>query len=267
MARISPTNSAFDALPTSKRADLDLSSWRVAFSGAEPVNPDTIERFCQKFANLGLRREVVMPVYGLAENSVGLAFPPLLRGPQIDVIHREAFQSEGEAIPAQADDPHALRFAACGQPIAGHQIRIVDSARRELPDRREGRVQFRGPSATQGYCRNPEASRELFDDEWLETGDRGYIAMGDLHITGRTKDIIIRAGRNIHPSDIEAAVGVFEGVLPGGVAVFGSSDPTSGTERLIVLVETRRRQEAALEELRVRINALSPISWTILPTR
>jgi 1-acyl-sn-glycerol-3-phosphate acyltransferase len=235
---------------------LDLGSWRVAFSGAEPVNPDTIERFCRRFAAHGLRREAVMPVYGLAENSVGLAFPPLLRGPCIDTIRREAFQSAGEAIPAEADDPSALRFPACGQPIAGHQIRIVDSAGRELPDRREGRVQFRGPSATQGYCRNPDATRRLFDGEWLETGDRGYIATGDLHVTGRTKDIIIRAGRNIHPSDIEAAVGDLEGVLPGGVAAFGSADLSSGTERLIVLAETRLRRDDALEQLRARINAV-----------
>jgi 1-acyl-sn-glycerol-3-phosphate acyltransferase len=140
--------------------------------------------------------------------------------------------------------------------MARHQIRIVDSASRELPDRQEGRIQFRGPSATRGYRRNPEATRRLFDGEWLETGDRGYMAGGDLHISGRTKDIIIRAGRNIHPSDIEAAVGDFEGVLPGGVAVFGSPDPASGTERLIVLAETRRRQKPALEQLGARINAV-----------
>ncbi len=239
-----------------ERTGLDLGSWRVAFSGAEPVNPDTIERFCQRFAAHGLRRGAVMPVYGLAENAVGLSFPPLSRGPRMDVIRREAFQSTGEAIPAEADDPRPLRFAACGQPIADHQIRVVDSASRELPDRQEGRVQFRGPSATQGYRGNPEATRRLFDGDWLETGDRGYMAAGDLHISGRTKDIIIRAGRNIHPSDIEAAVGDFEGVLPGGVAVFGSPDPNSGTERLIVLAETRRREDAALERLRARINAV-----------
>jgi acyl-CoA synthetase (AMP-forming)/AMP-acid ligase II len=237
-------------------AGLDLGSWRVAFSGAEPVNPDTVERFCQRFGAHGLRREAVMPVYGLAENSVGLAFPPLSRGPRVDAIRREAFQSTGEAIPAEADDPTPLRFAACGQPMAGHQIRIVDSASRELPDRQEGRIQFRGPSATRGYRRNPEATRRLFDGEWLETGDRGYMAGGDLHISGRTKDIIIRAGRNIHPSDIEAAVGDFEGVLPGGVAVFGSPDPASGTERLIVLAETRRRKDDALQQLRARVNAV-----------
>ncbi len=239
-----------------ERTGLDLGSWRVAFNGAEPVNPDTIERFCQRFAAIGLRPEAVMPVYGLAENSVGLAFPPLSRGLRLDVIQRETFQSTGAAIPAETGDPRPLRFPACGQPIPGHQIRVVDSASRELPDRREGRVQFRGPSATQGYCRDGEATRRLFDGEWLETGDRGYMATGDLYISGRSKDIIIRAGRNIHPSDIEAAVGDFEGVLPGGVAVFGCADPASGTERLVVLAETRRRQDAALDRLRARINAV-----------
>ena len=108
----------------------------------------------------------------------------------------------------------------------------------ELPDRSEGALQFRGPSATSGY-RNPEATRELFDGEWLNTGDRAYLDHGMLYLTGREKDIIIRGGRNISPYELEEAVGDIPGVR-GCVAVFGSLDAASGTERIVVLAETRQ---------------------------
>ncbi len=234
---------------------LDLASWRVAFNGAEPVHPGTLERFCLRFAAAGFRRQAVTPVYGLAENCVGLAFPLLDRGAVVDAVRRDAFQTSGRAEPAAGDEP-SLRFVACGRPLLGHQIRIVDAAGRELPERREGRVQFRGPSATQGYFRRPEASRALFAGDWLDTGDLGYVAGGEIYVTGRSKDLIIRAGRNIHPSDLEAAVGALEGIVAGNVAAFGSEDPDTGTERLVLVAETRRRDAAALDELRARINAL-----------
>lgn len=236
-------------------AGLDLGSWRVAFNGAEPVSAETLERFCARFAPCGFRREAMMPVYGLAEDSVGLAFPTLGRGPLIDPVRRTVFQNTGEALPVSGDEA-ALRFVASGRPLSGHEIRVVDTAGRELPERREGRVQFRGPSATQGYFRNPGATKRLFDGDWLETGDMGYMAGGDIHITGRQKDLIIRAGRNIHPADIEAAVGAVDGVIAGNIAVFGSRDTASGTERLVVLAETRKTDEKALDAIRARINAL-----------
>jgi acyl carrier protein len=236
-------------------AALDLSTWRCAFNGAEAVNPDTVERFCARFAKAGFRRESLMPVYGLAENSVGLAFPPLGRAPVIDRIERETFMRSGRAVPAAADGARALRFVACGQPIVGHQIRVVDASDRELPERREGRVQFRGPSATSGYFRRPEETRKLFCGDWLETGDRGYLAGGDIHITGRTKDMIIRAGRNIYPTEIEDAVAKVAGVRAGNVVAFGLPDPVTGTERLVVLAETRSKAPA-WEEMRAAINAL-----------
>ena len=112
------------------------------------------------------------------------------------------------------------------------------------PTAREGPLQFRGPSATTGYYRNPEATKGLFDGEWLNTGDRAYLADGELYITGREKDIIIRGGRNISPYELEEAVGDMPGVRRGCVAVFGSQDAASGTERIVVLAETRESDAA-----------------------
>lgn len=236
-------------------AGLDLSSWRMAFNGAEPVSPDTVLGFAERFASYGLHREAIAPVYGLAECSVGLAFPPPGRGVIIDRVNREILTTAGRAEPAAADDTQALRLVACGQPLPGHQIRVVDATGRELGERREGRLEFKGPSATHGYFRNPTQSERLFHGEWLDSGDLAYLAGGDVYLTGRSKDVIIRAGRNIYPYELEQAVADIPGIRRGCVAVFGCADPASATERLVVLAETRETGTTALAALREQINA------------
>jgi len=236
---------------------LDLSSWRLAFNGAEPVSPATLERFAERFARCGLRRAALTPVYGLAESSVGLAFPPLDRGPWIEAVDHAALSRDGVARPARADDPAPLRLVSSGLPLPGHEIRIVDAGSRELPERHQGRVQFHGPSSTQGYLANPQANAKLFDGAWLNTGDLGFLLRGELFLTGREKDIVIRGGFNIHPHELETAVAALPGVRKGGVAVFPATDPRHATERLVVLVETRSADPAQRERLAREVNALS----------
>ena len=236
---------------------LDLGSWRMAFNGAEPVSPNTVRRFSQRFARYGFRAETMAPVYGLAEVAVGLAFPPPGRVPAIDRIQRDAFESSGEAVPAAVEDARALEFVACGQPLPGYQIRIVDPSGREQPERNEGRLEFRGPSATSGYFRNPDATRKLFDGEWLDSGDLAYIVGGDIYLTRRIKDVIIRGGRNLYPYELEEAIGDIPGIRKGCVAVFGSTDPASGTERLIVIAETRETAPEKLDALRIQVAAVT----------
>ncbi|PSJ47852.1 acyl-phosphate glycerol 3-phosphate acyltransferase [Zobellella endophytica] len=231
---------------------LDLSHWRLAFNGAEAVSPDTLRRFTERFTPYGLRPEAVTPVYGLAEASVGLLFPPLGRGPVIDGIRREPLALEHRALPAAEGDQGAQRFVSCGVPLPGHAIRIVDEAGQEVTERIEGRLEFKGPSATRGYFRNSEATAGLFHDGWLDTGDRAYVAAGEVYLTGRVKDMVIRGGRNLYPQEIEDRVAAVEGVRKGGVAVFGSPDPATGTERLVVLAETRL-DGGALDRLRQEV--------------
>ena len=229
---------------------LDLSSLRMVVNGAEPVSPSTIVRFAERFRGYGLRPEAMAPVYGLAESAVGLAFPPPGRNPIVDRIDRQALARDGIARPSKPNGAAVLEFVACGQPIPRHEVRIVDNSGFELPERHEGRLQFKGPSATHGYFRNEEKTRALFDGEWLESGDRAYVAAGDIYITGRIKDMIIRAGRNIYPHEIEELVGSIEGVRKGCVAVIAASDPHGATERLVVIAETRLIAPAELEQLR-----------------
>ncbi len=236
---------------------LDLSCWRAAFNGAEAISPDTLQQFISRFANCGFRAEAMMPVYGLAESSVGLAFPPLNRGAVIDQIERSAFMHSGQANPAPGSEPRPLRFVSSGAPLPGHQIRIVDQTGHELPERQEGRLEFSGPSTTSGYYRDVDNTRKLFHKHWLDSGDLAYIANGEIYITGRVKDIIIRAGRNIYPHELEDTIGAISGIRTGRVAVFGSVDTRTATERLIVLAETRSKDTGERETLRAAINTLA----------
>ncbi len=233
---------------------LDLSCWRAAINGAEAVSPLTLRNFSERLRPRGLRPQALLPVYGLAESSVALAFPPIEREPLIDRIRREPLMRDGRALPADDKEETALEFVSVGRPLSGHQIRIVDAGERELPERREGRLEFKGPSVTSGYYRSPEQTHKLFRGEWLDSGDRGYIAGGEVFITGRSKDIIIRAGRNLYPHELEEAVSGIAGIHKGGVAVFACPGEHGGTERLVVVAETREQDAFRQESLREEIH-------------
>ena len=232
---------------------LDLHTLRLAANGAEPVSPDTLARFTARFASYGFRPEAMTPVYGLAENSVALLLSSLQRPPVVDAIDRTVFEQTHHAQAVAANDPHALHFVACGQAIPGHRVRLLDDLGEEVAERVEGRLEFQGPSATSGYYRRPEQTQKLLHDGWLDSGDRAYRAEGEIYITGRVKDIIIRGGRNIYPHEVELAVGELAGVRKGCVVVFGAPDEARGTERVVVLAETRETDAAARNQLQAAI--------------
>jgi 1-acyl-sn-glycerol-3-phosphate acyltransferase len=239
-------------IPDEALKGLDLSALRMTLNGAEPVSVPTLHRFTERFAHYGFRADALAPVYGLAESSVGLAFPPPSRLPVIDRVDREALTKRGTAEPARADSVHPLEIPSCGLPLPGHEVRIVDDLGLELGERHEGRLEFRGPSSTSGYFRNEAKTRDLIHGGWHNTGDRAYLAGGEIYLTGRIKDIIIRAGRNIYPQEIEVGVAEIEGIRKGCVAAFGSTDPATGTERMIVVAETRETDPAARAALQER---------------
>jgi 1-acyl-sn-glycerol-3-phosphate acyltransferase len=227
-------------IPDKDLQGLDLSSWRAATNGAEPVRSETLERFATRFAAYGFHREAITPVYGLAEATLAISVPKLGAGYKVDRIERASFESGGNAKPAKADDAAALEFVNAGQPVPGVEVRMVDAEGRNLGERVEGRLWFRGASATSGYYHNPAATQELMrDGDWLNSGDLAYWADGEIYITGRAKDIIIKAGRNLYPHEVEEIAGRVQGVRTGCVVAFGAPDERSGSERLVVTAEVR----------------------------
>ncbi len=217
---------------------LDLSCWRLAFNGAEAIYPKTLQRFAEKFSRYGFKLNNMFSVYGLAESTVGLCFPPLGREPKIDKIAREAFEIDRVAVPSSADSDQVLEFVCCGRAMAGHEIRIADEKDNVLPERKIGALQFRGPSTMQGYYRNEEATEAVFHDGWCDSGDLAYIADEEVYIVGRKKDVIIKAGRNLYPAEIEEITEQVQGIRRGCVAAFGVKDPDRGTEKFVIVAET-----------------------------
>lgn len=229
---------------------LDLSSWRLAVNGAEAIQPQTLENFTKKFSPYGFKAEAHFPVYGLAESTVCVATSPLNRGPRIDVISRDALEKDRQAIPVtNKTNQNTLEVVACGKPIPDHQMRVVDESGNVLPERHIGHLQFKGPSSMQGYYANPDATQAIFQDGWCGTGDLAYIADEEVFITGRIKDLIIKAGRNLYPAEIETLAGQVPHVRKGCVIAFGIQDKERGTEKLIVVAETSETKPNEREKI------------------
>ena len=229
---------------------VDLSSWRAALNGAEPVNPETLQRFIERFSTYGFRQEAMLPVYGLAEASLAVTVPPLGRGPKVDRVERERFTTEGRAVPAEGEN--AIAFVSAGVPIPRHEVAIVDNDGNAVPERTEGFLWFRGASATGGYYKNPQATGKLFEGgpkqadgehPWMNSGDRAYVADGEIYITGRVKDIIIKGGRNLYPHEVEELASRVDGIRKGCVVAFGLKGEESGTEKLVIVAESREEDK------------------------
>lgn len=230
-------------------AALDLHRIRAILNGSEPILPATLDRFVERFAPTGLRREVLFCAYGLAENMVAVAFPPVGRAPRVDRIDRKTFEGQGLAI-AAPDGDDVLEFVGVGSAVQDHEVIVVDPDGKPVPERHQGVVRFRGPSSFKGYFRRPDATAEVqFPDGWVDTGDLGYFAEGELFIVGRLKDLIIKGGRNYYPHEIEEAAAKVEGIRLGCVSAFAVRDDAAGTEQIVVVAETREREPLAREML------------------
>jgi acyl-CoA synthetase (AMP-forming)/AMP-acid ligase II len=240
---------------------LDVSSWRRALMGAEPIDPDLPARFHDRFRHYGLAATALMPVYGLAEATLAVAFPPLGHHPRTDTIDRHTLTTAGRAIPSDDGAHPTAAFLSVGTALPGHHIRILDPhTHRERPERHIGEIAVTGPSVSPNdYGNDPIAARTL------HTGDLGYLAYGQLYIVDRVKDLIIIAGRNYYPADIEAALADFSDIKGGRVAALAV--PTSrGTEGLGLIVEVSHATQQACDAVKSRINHILRQQFGITPT-
>ncbi|MCR4413399.1 MAG: fatty acyl-AMP ligase, partial [Thermoguttaceae bacterium] len=239
-----------------QKATLDLSTWQVAFNGAEPVREDTIERFCEAFAPCGFRREAFYPCFGMAEATLIVSGGYVKKPPVIRWFDAEALALH-RVVPAEPHAPGARALVGCGENLPDQKIVIADpETRRQCPPDRVGEIWVRGPSIATGYWNQPEATEATFrarledsgEGPFLRTGDLGFLQDGELFVTGRIKDLIILRGVNVYPQDIEKTVeSSHPYLLPNAGAAF--TVEWQGRERLVVVQEIERRRKGDLSEV------------------
>ncbi len=232
----------------------DLSGWRGAGIGGDMVQDTILRRFSETFARFGFQHKAFVPSYGMAETTLAMSFAPLESEYRVDHIDRADLESQ-LATPAPAGKA-ARSLVACGPALPGHAFEIRDEAGNRLPERRIGRIFFKGPSVMTGYFRQPELTAEaLSPDGWLDTGDLGYLLDGEIVITGRAKDLIIINGRNIWPQDLEWTAETLPDLRRGDAAAF-SIVGDDEQEQVVVLVQCRTSDLAARTKLKQDIAGL-----------
>jgi fatty-acyl-CoA synthase len=237
---------ALAARALSRLDGLNLSPWRMALNGAEPIDPASVEAFLDAGARHGLDSKSAYCVYGMAEATLAISFPQPGTGMAVDTVDRSVLEHERVAEPANGRGD-ARRLPFLGRTLRGLELRVCDpvtGARRG--DRQVGELELRGTSVTPGYFARPELTAETFRDGWLRTGDLGYVVDGEVVVCGRIKDVIIVGGRNVFPEEVERAAAAVDGVRAGNVIAFGTAG-RRGKEGIVVVAETR---EADLAQLR-----------------
>jgi len=218
-------------------AGLDLSSLRAFVNCSEPVHHSSHLLFAERFAANGIGLQHLTVSYAMAENTFAVTQSPIAQPARLDVVDRAALENERTATPCQPQLPTAQLNVSCGAPIDGVQVKIIDENGRTLAERQLGEVAVKSNFMLTGYYQRPDLNAQLWHDGWYRTGDMGYLADGEVYIAGRKKDLIINAGKNVYPQDLEAIVNTVPGVHPGRAVAFGVYDEREGTELIGIVAE------------------------------
>jgi fatty-acyl-CoA synthase len=246
------------------RESLDLSNWRVAGCGSEPIQIATLETFSARFASVGFNHKAFVPAYGLAENTLAVSFSPLASPPRAERVLLKTLSSDAIAHPVidrdevadRQNDSVAVTVVSTGRAFADHEIAILGRDGSLCEPRTVGEIVVRGPSMMSGYYNNPAATRTAIRNGWLHTGDLGFLIDQELFVCGRIKDLIIIAGRNYYPSDIESIVSEIPGVRRGRVVAFGlDAAQRQGKEGVVICVESKVK-ESGREALAEQVKSL-----------
>jgi acyl-CoA synthetase (AMP-forming)/AMP-acid ligase II len=224
---------AADRVRDADLAGLSLASWRIALDGAEPVTTGALRRFADRFAPFGLDPGALMPVYGLSEASLAVTFSPPGRPPLAERVDPASLRS-GKVTPGERE------VVSVGLPIPGVEVEVRGEDGDALPERRLGHIHVRGPSLMQGYLGDPAATSRAIRDGWLDTGDLGFHAGGELFVHGRAKDVVIVRGANHAPEEFEACLAAVEGLRPGCAVAVGFLPEGGDGEELLLLAERTR---------------------------
>ncbi|MGW5869007.1 AMP-binding protein [Streptomyces sp. NPDC055239] len=243
---------------------LDLSRWRMAWNGGEVIRPDTLTRFAETFGPLGVEETVLHPAYGMAETSLAVTGVPSQCSPRVLSVERDSL-TDGQQVRLAEHGAGRRRLVSCGVPLGRAELRITDGADNVLEEGRFGEIETRGPGLMTGYLHHREATDEAFHDDWLRTGDTGFMWDGELYVAGRTKDMIIAEGRNLHAEDVEALAAKVPGVFRQHCVAVADVQ----AERLTVVVETTEADlQAVAERARMTVSAQLGLSrLTVHPVR
>jgi fatty-acyl-CoA synthase len=244
----------------------DLSRWRIAGNGADMIRPEVMQAFVDSFDAAGFKAGAFCPSYGLAEATLAVSLMPPGEGIRLELVEENELSGGAPEDDTNADErPRRYRAVVnCGKPVTGMAIEIRGDEGEVLPDRGIGKVYVRGASVMHSYFRDQEATDAcLSADNWLDTGDMGYMSKGYIFIVGRAKDMIIINGRNHWPQDIEWAVEQLPGFKSGDIAAFAITGP-SGEETPAVLVHCRisgnEERGRLRDEIRERVRAITGIT-------
>lgn len=213
---------------------LSLASMRAFINCSEPVHSYSHQQFIERYADNGIRPEMLTVSYAMAENTFAVTQTPIGQTPKLDIVDRAALQEQGLAKPAHNDDK--LTLVSCGAAITYTEVQALSDDGNTLPERRVGELAVRSNCMLSEYYKRPDL--QPFVAGWYRTGDRGYIAAGQVYVIGRSKDLIINAGKNVYPQDLEAVINTIGGVHPGRAVVFGVPDEREGTELIAIVAET-----------------------------
>lgn len=231
-------------------AALDLSRWRLAFNGSETIDPLVIEQFIERFSRVGFRAATMFPVYGMAEATLAVSFPPLGDEPVTQWVDGEVLVEANRPLKVERSNPQARGVVSVGRAVRGHTVRTVSANGTELPENTVGEIQVKGPAVMAGYYPNKDAAVR---DGWFSTGDLGYISKGLLFVTGRAKELIIVHGRKFYPQDVEPLVSRVAGVYKGRCAALGER---GSAQQMIVAVETDLCSQLERGELVSKLRSL-----------
>jgi acyl-CoA synthetase (AMP-forming)/AMP-acid ligase II len=224
---------------------------RMFVNCSEPVHHDSHQLFLERFAPLGVKPEMLTVSYAMAENTFAVTQTPHGQPARLDVVDRIELEQNRYAKPVRSDDPNAQTRVSCGPAIAGTAVRVVSDEGQVLPERRIGQVAIQSDCMLSGYYKRPDL--QPFLDGWYLTGDMGYVAEGEVYIVGRLKDLIINAGKNIYPQDIEAIVNTVPGVHAGRAVAFGVPDEREGTELVAIVAEVSTKDTVERKHIATQI--------------
>lgn len=242
---------------------VDLSTWRAIINCSEPVHAESHKLFSEKFEKFGLRPQALQTSYAMAENVFGVTQSSLEGGPTVDEIDRESFMTNRIATPPIAGRP-SMKMLSSGRPLENTKIRVVNENGEDIPDRMVGEIMLQSNCMLTGYYNRPDATELALRNGWYLTGDFGYLADGELYVSGRKKDMIIVGGKNIYPQDLETLTSEVPGVHPGRTVAFGMYDEEAGTEEVVIIAEVDSEepseQEVIADAIRKHVTKSSAIA-------